>query len=268
MIADRVLEALRLEAGHDPRVLRVVLSRPEVRNAFDDILIRELTGIFLEAAQDPDIRVLILEGNGKAFCAGADLNWMAKMVSFGLDDNRRDSAALAELFRVIDSCPKPVIAKVHGAALGGGTGLVAVCDVAVAAEGTIFGTTEVRLGLIPSVISPYVVRKIGESHARVWFLTGERVTAREALQAGLIHHVVPEELLEDETARFASSLLLGGPEAQALSKQLACSVMREPLVTLIPRTVEWIAARRVSQEGQEGMRAFLDRKSPSWTGHK
>ncbi|KAA0254833.1 enoyl-CoA hydratase/isomerase family protein [Acidobacteria bacterium ACD] len=255
---------VRLERAADPRVARVVLCRPDLRNAFDDVLIAELTAAFERLSADAELRVVVLAGEGKAFCAGADLNWMKRMVSYGPEENRRDSRALAGLFRTIDACPKPVVCRVQGAALGGGTGLVAVCDVAVAAEGTVFGTTEVRLGIVPAVISPYVVRRIGEGNARYWFLTGERVDAESALRAGLVHRVVPPERLDAAVEEAVVSLLLGGPEAQAVSKSLARTAGRLPLEAAEPWTVETIVERRVSAEGQEGMRAFLEKRLPAW----
>jgi methylglutaconyl-CoA hydratase len=190
---------------------------------------------------------------------------MGRMVSYSLAENARDSRFLAELFRTIDASRKPVVARVHGAALGGGTGLVAVCDIVVAAEGTLFGTTEVRLGIVPAVISPYVVRKIGESQARVWFLTGDRYDARAAMTAGLVHRVVPEGELDSEVDRVVASLLLGGPEALSTAKSLAKDMGRLPLDEAMPLTIETICERRVSAEGQEGMRAFLEKRPASWT---
>lgn len=260
------LPTVRVERAPDPRVARVVLARPEVRNAFDDALIAELTAAFEELSADPGVRVVVLSGAGKAFCAGADLNWMGKMVAFSVEENRRDAAALARMYRVVDGCEKPVVGRVHGAALGGGTGLAAVCDVVVAAEGTLFGTTEVRLGILPAVIGPYVVRKIGESNARVWFLTGDRFDAEEARRAGLVHRVVPETELDAAVTDVVTSLLSGGPEALAEAKRLAKSVGRLPLDEAIPLTVEAIARRRVSAEGQDGMTSFLAKRKPAWTG--
>lgn len=248
----------------EPRVARVSLNRPEVRNAFDDVLIAEATALFTELAADPATRVIVLSGEGKSFCAGADLTWMAGMVSWGVEENRRDAAKLAEMLRAIDACPKPVVGRIHGAALGGGTGLAAVCDVVVAAEGTLFGTTEVRLGIVPAVISPYVVRKLGESNARSWFLTGERYDAAEALRVGLVHRVVPEGELDAAVDAVVASLLLGGPEALAEAKRLARSSGELPLTEAIPDTVDSISARRVSSEGQDGMRAFLEKRKPGW----
>ena len=247
-----------------PGVARVVLDRPELRNAFDDVLIEKLTETFEALSSDDSVRVVVLAGEGKAFCAGADLSWMKRMVTYGPEENRRDAAALAAMFRRIDTCSKPVVGRIQGAALGGGAGLVAVCDVAVATEDALLGTTEVRLGIVPGVISPFVVRKIGESQARRWFLTGERFSSAEALRAGLVHAVVPESALDAEVDRVLDALLLGGPEALAESKELARRMGRLPIDEALEEATGVIAARRASPEGQEGMRAFLERRSPSW----
>lgn len=256
--------SLRLER---PRagVVRAVLARPELRNAFDDELIAEVTAAFEAFASDASVRVVVLAGEGKAFCAGADLSWMKRMLAWGVEENRRDAEALSRMFLAIDSCPKPVVGRIHGAALGGGAGLVAVCDVAVCAEGTLLGTTEVRLGIVPAVISPFVVRKVGESHARRWFLTGERFGAEEALRAGLVHAVVADAELDAEVERVVDALLLGGPEAIAVSKGLAMRMGRVPLDEAVAEAAGVIAARRVSVEGQEGMEAFLSKRAPAWT---
>ena len=258
-------EPLRVERPRSG-VARVVLDRPELRNAFDDVLVARLAEAFDALGQDPSVRAVVLAGAGKAFCAGADLSWMKRMVAYGAEENRRDAESLARMFLAVDACPKPVVGRIHGAALGGGAGLVAVCDVAVCAEGTLLGTTEVRLGIVPAVISPFVVRKIGESHARRWFLTGERFAAVEALRAGLVHAVVPEAELDAEVDRVLDSLLLGGPEALAVSKGLAQRAGRLPLDEALGEAAGVIAARRASAEGQEGMHAFLERRSPAWTG--
>jgi methylglutaconyl-CoA hydratase len=248
-----------------PGVARVVLDRPDLRNAFDDVLIARLTEEFGALGVDRSVRAVVLSGEGKAFCAGADLSWMKRMVTYGEEENRRDAAALAAMFLAVDSCPKPVVGRIQGAALGGGAGLVAVCDVAIAAEGTLLGTTEVRLGIVPAVISPFVVRKIGESHARRWFLTGERFSATAALAAGLVHSVVPEADLDAAVDRVLDALLLGGPEALAVSKGLAQRMGRLPLDEALEDATRVIAARRASAEGQEGMRAFLERRAAAWT---
>jgi methylglutaconyl-CoA hydratase len=256
---------LRLERGPDARVARVVLDRPDVHNAFDDVLIKELQKTFRALASDVSVRVVELRGEGKSFCAGADLNWMKRLAGFTLEENRRDSAELAQLFRALDEFDKPLVARVQGAAIGGGTGLAAVSDVVVAAEGALFGTTEVRLGVIPAVISPYVVRKIGESHARRWFLTGEKVDADEARRVGLVHIVVPAKELDKAVEKVVESLLLGGPEAQREAKRLARTVATMPQKDLLNLTVQKIGERRTSAEGQEGMKAFLEKRAASWT---
>ena len=255
---------VRIERSHGGRVARVVLARPGVRNAFDDALVKELQRVVRDVASDPSVRAVELSGEGKAFCAGADLNWMKRMAGFTMEQNRRDAAELADLFRALDELPKPFLGRIHGAALGGGTGLAAVCDVVVAAEGTLFGTTEVRLGLVPAVISPYVVRKIGESAAREWFLTGGRYDAHEARRVGLVHVVASEGSLASVADGLLDSLLLGGPEALAEAKRLARTA-----ASLSPREVASvtplrIAERRASAEGREGVAAFLEKKPPSW----
>jgi methylglutaconyl-CoA hydratase len=259
---------LRVERGADPRLIRVVLNRPDVHNAFDDVLIMELQKTFRALAADASVRVVELRGEGKSFCAGADLNWMKRVATFTLEENRRDSAELAQLFRSLDEFDKPLVGRIQGAALGGGTGLAAVCDVVVAAEGAVFGTTEVRLGIIPAVISPYVVRKIGESHARQWFLTGERVDAEDARRAGLVHIVVPAKELDKAVEKVVESLLLGGPQAQAEAKRLARTVATMPARDILTVTVQKIGERRTSLEGQEGMKAFLEKRAAAWTEKK
>ncbi|MEO6325665.1 MAG: enoyl-CoA hydratase-related protein [Thermoanaerobaculia bacterium] len=254
-----------IDRTHGGRVANVVLNRPELRNAFDDRLIEEASDVFQGLAFEPGVRVVVLSGAGKSFCAGADLNWMGRMAGYSLEENARDSAALAALFQIVNECPRPVVARIHGAALGGGTGLAAVADIVIAAEGTLFGTTEVRLGILPAVISPYVVRKIGESNARLWFLTGERFDAREAQRAGLVHRVVPEAELDTAVEAVVGSLLLGGPEALAEAKHLARTMGSLSFDAAIPLSITKISERRVSPEGQEGMSAFLGKRRASWT---
>jgi methylglutaconyl-CoA hydratase len=256
--------SLRIDRSRDLRVARVSLNRPAVRNAFDDVLVDLLTRAAKQLGADPSVRVLVLGGEGPSFCAGADLNWMKRMAAYGLEDNRRDADALGAMFEAWDLLSKPVIGRIHGAALGGGTGLAAVCDLVVAQEGTLFGTTEVRLGLVPAVISPYVVAKIGPSNARAWFLTGGRYDALEALRSGLVHRVVPAEQLDRTVDEVVGSCLEGGPEALAESKVLARTASSLPSAERRTFTVESIARRRVSAEGQEGMRAFLERRTPQW----
>jgi methylglutaconyl-CoA hydratase len=255
---------LRVELARGGRLAKIILARPEVRNAVDDVVVRELQRAIRTVSADVGVRVVELSGEGKAFCAGADVNWMKRMSGFTLEENRRDAAELADLFRLLDECPKPVVGRIHGAALGAGVGLVAVCDVAVAAEETLFGTTEVRLGVLPAVISPYVVRKIGESHAREWFLTGNRHDAHEARRIGLVHIVASGTSLDSVTEGVIDALLLGGPEALAEAKKLAQNVGHLAQRDLQHLTVQRIAERRASAEGREGVAAFLEKRKPAW----
>lgn len=249
----------------DKRVARLVLNRPEVRNAWDGETVTLLQRAVRDLASDDSVRVVELSGEGPSFCAGADLEWMKRLASFTMEENRRDSAELAQLFKALDDLEKPVVARVQGAALGGGTGLAAVCDVVVAAEGAVFGTTEVRVGVIPAVIAPYVIRKIGESHARAWFLTGERVGAEEARRVGLVHHVVPEKELGRATKAVVDAILLGGPLAVAEAKRLVQTVHAMPPRDAQAWALQRMAERRGSHEGLEGLKAFLEKRPPGWT---
>ena len=254
-----------LEKSADPRVARLVLNRPEVRNAWDGETVTLLQRALRDLASDDSVRVVELSGAGTAFCAGADLDWMKRVANFTMEENRRDSAELAQLFKALDDLEKPVVARVQGAALGGGTGLVAACDVVVAAEGAVFGTTEVRLGIIPAVISPYLVRKIGESHARSWFLTGERVGAEEARRVGLVHHVVAEKDLDGASKAVIEAILLGGPAAVVEAKRLVHAVHTMPARDAQAWALQRMAERRGSHEGLEGLKAFLEKRPASWT---
>ena len=253
-----------LERASDPRVARLILNRPARRNAFAGELVALLQRALRELAGDATTRVVELSGAGKTFCAGADIAWMKKVSGFTMQENLRDSAELSSLFRSFDELPKPIVARVQGAALGGGTGLVAVCDVVVAAENAIFGTTEVRLGVIPAVISPYLVHKIGESRARAWFVTGERVSAEAAHQAGLVHRIVPEKELATAARSVLDAILLGGPEAVAEAKHLARAVAAMPLKDATNMAIQRLGERRGSAEGREGLAAFLEKRRPSW----
>ena len=261
----RLAPRVRLERSADGRVARIVLARPEVRNAFDEILVKELQRIVRDLASDDTLRVVELSGEGKTFCAGADLHYMKKMAGFTMEQNRRDAAELADLFRRLDELSRPLVGRVQGAALGGGVGLVALCDLVVAADDALFGTTEVRLGIIPGVISPYVVRKIGESHAREWFLTGGRFDAHEARRIGLVHVVASAASLEPVANGLIESLLLGGPQALAEAKRLAQTVSRMTPREIQTLTVQRLAERRASAEGREGIGAVLEKRVPSWT---
>ena len=246
-------------------VVRVTLNRPDVRNAFNEELIAELTAWAASVTAGPDTRVAVLAGAGRAFCAGADLTWMSKMVGYSRDENVKDARAMAAMFEALDRLPIPLIGRVHGAALGGGAGLAAVCDIVVAAEDTAFGFTEVKLGILPAVISPYVIAKIGRSAARELFLTGGRFSAARAREIGLVHGVGEEAELDRMIARYVNEVQTAGPHAVAAAKALIAEVARRDRASAIEYTVEAIAGQRVSPEGQEGMRAFLEKRKPSWT---
>lgn len=257
---------LRLE--RDGAVSRVVLSRPEVRNAFDDVLIAELTRAFSELGSDAATRVVVLAGDGPSFCAGADVAWMRKAGGYSRKENEADALRLAKMLRAIDACGKPVVALVQGAAIGGGVGLVAAADIAIAAEGTVFSLAEVKLGILPSVISPYVLRAIGPRAARDVFLTGDRFDAREAYRLGLVHAVVPAGELEAAGAKKIASLLTSGPEAVGVAKRLIEQVTGLDPDEAMPLTVRTIAERRASDEAKEGLTAFLEKRPPSWAAKK
>jgi methylglutaconyl-CoA hydratase len=242
-------------------VVTVTLNRPEVHNAFNDELIAEAVELFDGLARSA-ARAVVLRGSGANFCAGADLNWMSRMVSYTRDENVRDSAKLAKMYAAIDECPLPVVGRIHGAAIGGGVGLVAVCDVAICARESKFGLSEVKLGILPAVISPYVIAKIGETHARALFLTGERFDAERALRIGLVHRVADDvdAAVEETLAQLRTS----GPEAVRACKKLIAHVAASELAEAVPYTIEAIAERRVSKEGQEGMSAFLKKEKAPW----
>ncbi len=247
-------------------VLSVTLNRPDVHNAFNDELIAEAIDLFGSVEKNTSARAVVLRSNGPNFCAGADLNWMSKMVAYTRDENIRDSAMLSKMYAIINECPLPVIGRIQGAAIGGGVGLVAVCDIAIATEQSKFGLSEVKLGILPAVISPYVIAKIGESHARALFLTGERFDGARAQRIGLVHRVVgsAEELdaaVDDTVAQLKTS----GPEAVRACKKLIAFVAQNELAEAIPYTIEAIATRRVSEEGQSGMNAFLKKEKAPWT---
>lgn len=247
-------------------IARVTLSRPELHNAFDEGLIAGLARTFSELARDDTARVVVLAGAGKSFSAGADLNWMKRASAYDEERNRDDARVLEAMLRAIDDCPKPVIGMVHGAAIGGGVGLVAACDIAVAGEAAVFGTSEVRLGIVPAVISPFVVRAIGPRQARRYFLTAERFGAGEAQRIGLVHEVVPAERLEARVLEIAGEILKGGPLALADAKRLVRLVETMPQggSILAEATIGMIAERRASEEGREGIAAFLEKRKPGW----
>lgn len=243
----------------------VILDRPDVRNAFDAELIAALQAAFAALGADPAVRTIVLSGAGKSFCGGADVNWMRAGLALSTQANVRDAESLAAMFGTIDACPKPVIGRIHGAALGGGAGLAAVCDIVVSAVDTVFGFTETKLGIIPAVISPFVLAKIGVSAARALFLTGERFDARRAREIGLVHEVVPVEELDARVAAVAAELDSAGPTAIASIKALIPAVLATPLAERAALTARAIAAQRTTPEGQEGLRAFLERRAPDWS---
>ena len=246
------------------RVARISLNRPEVHNAFNAAMVREIAEAFEEAQGDESVRVVVLTGIGESFCAGADLNWMREIIRYSFEQNLKESMEVAELMHKIYSLSKPTIARINGAAIGGGNGLFSACDIAVASERARFGLSEVKIGLVPAAISPYVMRRIGESAARELFLTGERFDARRALEIGLVNKVVPHDKLEVKVDEIIRLLLSSGPEAIASCKELLHKVPAMTDAEAKVYTAEMIARLRVSQEGQEGMAAFLEKRKPRW----
>ena len=260
------MSGLRVE--RDGSFARVTLDRPEVRNAFDAELIAELRQAFESLAGEPPdrLRGVVLAGAGSVFCAGADVDWMRSAIGLGVEENERDAAALHAMLAAVDACPVPVIARVQGAALGGGMGLCAVSDVVVATADTTFGFTEAKLGIIPAVISPFVVAKIGESHARALFPTGQRFDADRALRIGLVHEVVPDEAeLDAAVDGLVAELRSAGPTAARAAKALVRELRRLSPEEARGHTIRHIAQQRTSPEGQEGLGAFLEKRPPRWT---
>jgi methylglutaconyl-CoA hydratase len=254
-----------LELSYEAGVATVTLNRPEVRNAFNDEVIAEVTAVFSELDDRNEVRCIVLAGNGPAFCAGADLNWMKRMAGYTRDENVADAAALANMLKGIYRCPKPTIARVQGDVYAGGTGLVAACDIAVSVDTAQFCLSEVKLGLIPATISPYVIRAMGARAAHRYFLTAERFSAAEALRIGFVHEVVPAAQLDAKVAEIAQSLLLAGPAALKACKALVQDVAEKDITQLlIDRTVQGIADVRVSDEGREGIQSFLGKRKPGW----
>ncbi len=255
-----------VETGDDGRVT-IRLARAERHNAFDEVFIADLTAAFERAAADPAVRIVVLASSGQSFSAGADLAWMKRMAAYSQEENYRDALGLARLLQVIDTCPKPVVALVQGHAYGGGVGLIAACDIAIAAEGCQFALTEVKLGLIPAVISPYVIAAIGARPCRRFFLTAERFSVAEAHRLGLVHEVVPPSELVAAGERVLATLMECSPAAQTAAKQLIRDVAyREADDELAALTAERIATIRASAEGREGLSAFLEKRKPRWCG--
>ncbi len=246
-------------------VATLTLNRPERHNAFDDGLIVELTEALQALAANPAARVVVLAATGKSFSAGADLGWMKRMASYGEAENLADARKLAQLMHVLDTLPKPTVAAVQGPAYGGGVGLLACCDMVFAAPEAMLALTEVKLGLIPAVISPYVVRKIGSSHARRYFLSAERFTPETALRIGLVHEIAPQDEVGPLAHSWAAQLLNNGPASMQAAKQLVAEVADRPVCSeLNEHCAQRIARQRVSPEGQEGLTAFLEKRPPNW----
>ena len=250
----------------DDGIATVTMNRAEVHNAFNDQVIAEMTATLRRLGEDDRVRAVVLRAAGKSFSAGADLGWMQRMAGYGREENLRDAEGLAELMRTLNFLPRPTIAVVQGAAFGGGVGLVACCDIAIAAEGASFSLSEVKLGLIPAVISPYVVAAIGERASRRYFLTAERFAADEALRIGLVHQVVPADRLDEALDSVLARLAEGGPAAQKAAKDLIFAVAHRPVNAAVIRdTAERIATIRASSEGRGGLAAFLEKRKPAWT---
>ena len=246
------------------RVAHISFCRPDVHNAFNDTVIHEMTDIFKELENDDSLRAVVLSGAGKSFCAGADLNWMKRVITQSFEENLKESNALAGLFSIIYNFRSPVIGKVNGAAIGGGVGFVAVCDIAIAAESAKFSFSEVKIGLVPACIGPYVVKKIGEGKAREFFITGERMNAEKAFQVGLVNKYVPDDKLDNAVDELVAMIKSSGPSAIAMAKRLVSSIPGMKEAEYKPFTAEMIARLRVSAEGQEGMNAFLEKRKPKW----
>jgi methylglutaconyl-CoA hydratase len=254
-----------LELALDGRgVMTVTLNRPDIHNAFNDELIAELTDCFSRISEDDRVRIVVLTGAGKSFCAGADLNWMKRMVDYDREENLKDATALASMLETIDTCPKPVVGRINGSAIGGGCGLVSVCDIVVASEKAKFGFSEVKLGIAPATICPYVLRKIGPRNTRELFLTGERFDAGRGLVVGLVNYVVAPDKLDDVVNQKIDLLLTSGPRACAEVKKLVRKTFGREPADVARFTAEMIADLRVSEEGQEGIGSFLEKRKPSW----
>ena len=254
-----------LELAIEGAVARIWLNRPELRTAFDDVVIRELGEAFAQASAATDVRVIVLGANGPAFCAGANLNWMRRAADFTHEQNLADAGGLAAMLRTIHESPKPVIARVQGDVYAGGMGLVAACDIAVSIDTAWYCLSEVKIGLIPATISPYVLRAMGTRAAQRWFLTAERFTAAEAHRIGFVHEVVAADALDAKVAEIAKAFTSASPAAVRACKQLIADVAGRRIDdALIAKTVQGIADIRASEEGREGVQAFLQKRKPSW----
>lgn len=253
-----------IEMKTEDRVAWVALNRPEVRNAFNEVMIAELIQVLDRVEKDDSVRVLVLTGSGKAFCAGADLNWMKKMKNFTVEENYKDALELAELMYKLYHLPKPTIARVNGASIGGSNGLVAACDMAIASHRAEFSLSEVKIGLVPACIGPYLLKKTGEAACRELFLSGERISAAQARDLGLVNDVVTHVNLTTRVNEKVSNLLTSGPHALAVSKRLLGKISEMPLSEAKDYTARVIAELRTGDEAQEGMAAFLEKRKPDW----
>lgn len=249
----------------EKKVARITLARPEVHNAFNAAMIGELASAFARVKEDKAVRVVVLTGEGRSFCAGADINWMREIIQYSYEQNLSESLLLAEALYSLYSLPKPTVAMVNGTAIGGGNGFLSACDIAVAAEEAVFGLSEVKIGLVPAAISPFVIGKIGESKAREYFLTGKRIPAKKAEEIGLVNQVVARDKLEKTVEELIDLLLTSGPEALAKCKELIFQVPRMDLEEVKEYTARMIANLRISKEGQEGMASFLEKRKPEWS---
>ena len=256
---------MTLEIELDGPVATIWMNRPELHNAFDENLIAELTAACIALDEDDDVRVVVLAGRGKSFSAGGDLNWMKRAANNGIDENLEDARALARMLRTLAEMGKPTIARIQGAALGGGMGLAAACDIAVASTKAFFATSEVKFGIMPSAISPYVLRAIGARQAYRYFQSAERIDAARAREIGLVHEAVEAEQLDARVKEIVGALLQGGPLSQAAAKQLIRAVNHQPVNdTLVEDTAHRIAHLRATPEAREGIAAFLEKRSPAW----
>ncbi len=256
------MATLNIQTG---AVATVTLNRPDVRNAFNDAVIAELTAAFTQMGQDPQVRAIVLAANGPAFCAGADLNWMRRMADYTQAENLADAAQLAEMLRVIYTCPKPTVARIQGDVVAGGMGLVAACDMAVSVDTANYCLSEVKLGLYPATISPYVIRAMGARAAHRYFLTAERFDAAEALRLGFVHTLVPADQLDAKVGELTHALASASPNAVKECKTLLHAVAGKDIdAPLIAHTVEGIARIRASSEGKEGVQSFIHKRKPNW----
>ena len=249
-------------------IARITLNRPDVRNAFNDDVIAELTEVFKDMGSRPDVRCIVLAAEGSAFCAGADLNWMRRMADYSYDENLADAGKLAAMLHTIAACPKPTVARVQGDVYAGGTGLVAACDMAIASDLAQFCVSEVKIGLIPATISPYLIRAMGVRAAQRYWLTAERFSAAEAHRMGLVSEVTSIEMLDAAVDKLCKQLCLASPDAVRATKKLIDAVLEKPMThELIAHTVKEIAVIRSTPQGKEGVQAFLQKRLPNWIEH-